>query len=316
MPEGLQEYQLHEINSRNGTKPATFALRRGIGHSIAQHGELFQGQIEDDSGALTRCLLSLPCRSLSSTAEFTPDDSGTVIVFPPHKTKAKTVVELTLAYFTAHPIGGVLHIRSSIPEAKGYGSSTADCVASVLSVADALHSRLSEEEIARLVVEAEVASDNFMFRSAVLFAHRNGIVLEDYGKDVPPLDVVGVDAAEDELVDTLRHPPAVYSWQQIQSFRTLSCALGRAIRTGDTCLLGRVATASARINEQFLPKPRFRELLNLAEQSGALGVSVAHSGTILSVLFDSRDPLLEQKRERLERGVDQLGITNTFRFRT
>jgi uncharacterized protein involved in propanediol utilization len=296
MPEGLQEYQLHEINSRNGTKPATFALRRGIGHSIAQHGELFQGQIEDDSGALTRCLLSLPCRSLSSTAEFTPDDSGTVIVFPPHKTKAKTVVELTLAYFTAHPIGGVLHIRSSIPEAKGYGSSTADCVASVLSVADALHS--------------------FMFRSAVLFAHRNGIVLEDYGKDVPPLDVVGVDAAEDELVDTLRHPPAVYSWQQIQSFRTLSCALGRAIRTGDTCLLGRVATASARINEQFLPKPRFRELLNLAEQSGALGVSVAHSGTILSVLFDSRDPLLEQKRERLERGVDQLGITNTFRFRT
>ena len=127
-----------------------------------------------------------------------------------------------------------------------------------------------------------------MFSRAVLFAHREGIVLEDYAQHLPKLEVIGVDTSEDSYVDTLEHPPARYSWRQLQSFRTLTGALRRAIRLGDIRLLGRVATASAVINEHFLPKPRFKEVLRTVESLGALGVAVAHSGTVPGCAVRSR----------------------------
>src|SRR5437764_14666286 len=54
-------------------------LRDGKGRSIAQHGELFQGQIEDENSNLHRCLLSLPCKAMYSQATFHPDTSSSLL---------------------------------------------------------------------------------------------------------------------------------------------------------------------------------------------------------------------------------------------
>jgi len=290
--------------------------RAGKGRSIAQHGELFQGQIEDTASRRRRCLLSLPCKALYSEATFLPDFTGIVTVDPVHKTKAKKVVKLTLEYLNASEVGGMITLHSTVPEAKGYGSSTADCVAAAISAADAIERSLSQKELARLVVQAELASDNIMFQHAVLFAHREGVVLEDYAQHVPKLEVVGFDTAQDEHVDTLDYPPAVYSWRQIESFRMLTGALRRAVQREDLRLLGRVATASASINECFLPKPKFKEIRRIADNEGALGLSVAHSGTVLGVLFDPKDGQLERRIEQLHGGLSRLGISNFLRFQT
>lgn len=303
-------------NSTSNRKHREIIPRAGRGRSIAQHGELFQGQIEDAAYRRRRCLLSLPCRALHSEAIFYPDSTGIVTVYPLHKEKAKKVAELTLAYLNASEVGGMININSTIPESKGYGSSTADCVAAGLSAADAIEHSLSARELARLVVQAEVASDNFMFSHAVLFAHREGVVLEDYAQEVPKLEVLGIDAAEDDHVDTLDYPPAVYSWRQIESFRTLTGALRRAVRREDVQLLGRIATASASINQDFLPKPRFNEIRRIIDYVGALGISVAHSGTVLSVLFDPKDEQLEKKIDQLHNELGQLGISSFLRFQT
>jgi uncharacterized protein involved in propanediol utilization len=289
--------------------------RTGKGRSIAQHGELFQGQIEDAANR-RRCLLSLPCKALYSEATFLPDLTGVVTVRPAHKTKAKKVVKLTLEYLNAPELGGTITLHSTVPEAKGYGSSTADCVAAAISAADAIEHSLSQKELARLVVQAELASDNFMFHHAVLFAHREGVVLEDYAQDVPKLEVVGIDTAKNDHVDTLKYPPAAYSWRQIESFRVLTSALRRAVQRGDLRLLGRVATASALINECFLPKPKFKEIRRIADMVGALGISVAHSGTVLSVLFDPKDGQLGKKIDQLLGELSQLGTFNFLRFQT
>ena len=291
-------------------------FRPAKGRSIAQHGELFQGQIEDEANCRRRCLLSLPCKALYSEATFTPDSTRILTVHPVHKRKAKRVVELTLEYLNTELRGGIISIQSTVPEAKGYGSSTADCVAAAKAAAHSVDHSLTQEELARLVVQAEVASDNFMFQRAVLFAHREGTVVEDYAQSLPKLEVAGIDTAINSHVQTLEYPPAIYSWRQLQSFRTLTSALRRAIRKGDLQLLGRVATASASINEHFLPKPMFKEIRRIADCVGALGVAVAHSGTVLSVLFDPKDVQLEQKLERLHSDLNQLGISEILRFQT
>jgi uncharacterized protein involved in propanediol utilization len=288
----------------------------GTGRSIAQHGELFQGQVEDESGELRRCLVSLPCQKMHSQVMFYPDRSGSFRVNPPHKQKALKAAQLTLTYLDAEEVYGTVSIQSAVPESKGYGSSTADCVAAARAAADALGCSLPDEELARVVVEAEVASDNFMFRRAVLFAHRDGIVLEEYAHRMPKLEVLGIDTSPDGHVETLKHPVAQYSWRQLQSFGTLRCALRRAIRSNDIKLLGRVATASARINEVFLPKPLFKEVRELAEHSGALGVAVAHSGTVLSILLDPADELLETKIDQIMTRLQKLGVAQVLRFQT
>src|SRR5207248_491240 len=218
----------------NGHRHNNVVLRTGKGKSIAQHGELFQGQIEDPINQnRRRCLLSLPCKALYSEASFQPDRTGNLTVFPQHKQKAKKAIELTREHLNAPWVGGTLVVKSTVPEAKGCGSSTADCVAASIALADALGCVLCEEELARLVVQAEVASDNFMFHHAVLFAHREGVVLENYASQLPSLEVLGVDTAEECHVDTLDYPPAVYSWRQLRSFCTLTGALRRAVHRHD-----------------------------------------------------------------------------------
>lgn len=296
---------------QNGT-----CLRVGMGTSIAQYGELFQGQIEDDSNHTRRCLISLPCTSMCSQVMFDPDRSGYLGVSPDYKDKARKAVEFTLAYLNVEDVGGLITIESTVPEAKGCGSSTADCVAAAIAAADAVGHRLREEELGKLVVAAEVASDNFMFHNAVLFAHREGVVLEDYSRRLPKFQVLGFDTAIDDHVNTLEHPPAEYSWRQRQSFHALVGAVRRAIRKNDLELLGRVATASACINQEFLPKPMFHDIQKIIRYVGALGMAVAHSGTVLSILLDPEDPFLDVKVEQIRENLETLGISDVLLFHT
>lgn len=302
--------------SRRGAWPEGPTLGTGVGKSIAQHGELLQGQLEDPQRRQRRFLVSLPCKRLYSKVTFVASADGQLTVEPAHKRKVHKVVELTLERLGQAHVGGLIQVESNIEEGKGYGSSTADCVAGVLAVAQAVGRDLAEEEVAELVVAAEIASDNFMFTRAVLFAHREGVVLEELGPRLPRCEVVGIDTELDGAVYTLDHPPATYNWRQIQAFHTLVAGVRHAIRHRDLALLGWVATASAVLNQQFLPKPMFAELRALAAAAQALGVAVAHSGTVLSLLFDPDAPGLELRLERLRRQLEALGIKGVLRFQT
>lgn len=296
-------------------KCSAIALKQGVGRCSAQYGELFQGQIRNGHGGHHRCLVSLPCSALSSTVTFDPHPGGRLEVSPPDKQKVRIVTSLTLAYCGMEKMGGTIAVTSNIPEAKGCGSSTADCVAAVIAAARAIGAVLTQQEIAKLVVQAEIASDNLMFDQAVLFAHRDGIVLTDYGRQIPSLEVIGVDTAEEELVDTLEFPPAVYTPGQIETFEGLTRSLHKAIIHDDRALLGEVATASASINQVFLPKPMFDEIRQIAAHADALGVAVAHSGTVLAILLDPRRDDLERKAESIEHGLETLGVSKILRYR-
>ncbi|HET9106211.1 MAG TPA: hypothetical protein VFN79_03370, partial [Steroidobacteraceae bacterium] len=52
--------------------------------------------------------------------------------------------------------------------------------------------------------------------------------------------------------------------------------------------VARVATASAELNQRFLPLRGFTAIKALAERHQALGVQISHSGTLVGLLFDGR----------------------------
>jgi len=287
----------------------------GVGFGPAHHGELLQGMFADDAGQWRRALVTLPHPLRGSHAIFQPSQSHWGIVGTPELTKVRRAAIIALREFTAHPSpakGGRIEITSDVPRGIGMGSSTSDVTATIRAVADYHGVSLSRETVARLAVAAECAADSTMIDDrVVLFAHRDGVVLETFGHRLPPMIVVGCDTEPGARVDTLGLQPADYNDQELGAFRVLRGALRRAIATDDVDLLGRVATGSARINQRFLPKPHLEQLLELCLRLKGSGVQIAHSGTVAGLIFDARRPEVEVMVRRCIAGVRDLGLTTT-----
>lgn len=292
----------------------------GAGWARCHHGELLQGVFAGEHGTTHRALVTLPMLSRGTMASFrhVPMSAGgsMVTVFPAHKTKARTAAELALqvcvregAAVASH--GGYLDLVSNVPVGLGMGSSTSDVIAAIRAVTDYYRVRLSSDEIAQLAVLAERASDSIMIEDrVVLFAHREGKVLEVLGYELPPLVVVGCVSETVLGVDTLELPPAEYDEREVGTFQVLSAAMRRAVGIRDVGLLGRVATASARINQRFLPKPELDFLIALASRIGAVGVQVAHSGTVAGLLFDARHPDVAVRIDQCLAGMAAEGLAH------
>jgi uncharacterized protein involved in propanediol utilization len=266
----------------------------GVGHAPAHHGELLQGVFLDDTGRRCRALVTLPLPDRGSRAVFYPSHAHWGVVGTPELTKVRRAALVALRELAGRSTiakGGQVEIRSDVPRGIGMGSSTSDVTATIRAVADYHGVELSREEVGRLAVLAECASDSIMIDDrVVLFAHRDGVVVETLGPRLPDLVVIGCDAEPGVLVDTLGLRPAEYDDRQLETFGVLRVALRRAVGTGDVPLLGRVATASARINQRFLPKRLLEPLLALCLRHGGCGVQVAHSGTVAGLIFDPRRP--------------------------
>jgi uncharacterized protein involved in propanediol utilization len=167
------------------------------------------------------------------------------------------------------------------------GSSTSDCVAVIRAMAQHCRTSLDPESIARIAHQAERSSDSTMFGGRVVaFLHTEGCALENLGASLPRLRVLAVEPpgpCEDVCTDLLRRPRYVAA--QIESYNRLLIRLRGALERNDVAEIGAVASASAAVNQEFLPKPHFDAVTSVAARTQALGVAAAHSGTILALLY-------------------------------
>lgn len=269
----------------------------------------------DDTGRRRRALVTLPYPGRGSTATFYPSERHWGVVAAPELTKVRRAAVLALREFSTHPApakGGQVEISSDVPHGVGMGSSTSDVTATIRAVADYHGMSLSREEIARLAVMAECASDSIMIDDrVVLFAQREGEVLETLGPRLPPMFVVGCDLEPDTEIDTLGLTPADYDEREIGAFQVLRAGMRRAIATQDVALLGRVATASARINQRFLPKAKLEVVVAECVKLGGCGVQVAHSGTLAGLIFDAGRPGARLAVRRCLDRLAELGLRVT-----
>lgn len=266
------------------------ALQRvGTGAADHHHGEILQGACMR-AGALIPCLITLPVGKPGSTARYTHIPRQALQVLPRWKTKAERAARLTLAHLGEAP-AGLLEIECSLAEGIGLGSSTCDVVAAIRAVCAAYDVQLAAECAARIAVEAEQAADPIMFEDeVVLFAHRRGEVLESFGGWIPPLAVLSVDMdPASGGIETLSLPFPQYTRAELARLESLIDSARDAFRRRDAAAVARVATASAELNQAYLPMSRFGELCALAERYDALGVQISHSGTLAGVLFDPQD---------------------------
>ncbi|MFJ9646144.1 GHMP kinase [Streptomyces sp. NPDC101206] len=313
----------------------------GTGYAPCHHGEILQGVFLDHDGRRCAGLVTLPMAGPGSRAEFTrrPGTApGALTVVPADRTKAARAAALAIAECAERtglpPCGGELRLTGDVPVGLGMGSSTSDVIAAVRAVADAYGLRMGAGTVARLAVRAERASDPLMLDDGrpVLFAQREGRVLEVLGPALPPLVVVGCTLGGGAPVDTLSLPvspspspsPSVAvavseadeDEDDVRACERLRTQLRRAVATGDVPLLGAVATASARRGQRVLGHPEFEALTAIARRTGAAGVQIAHSGAVAGVLFDPVAPGVRHRVRRCLHGLDAHGIPATRTFTT
>lgn len=290
------------------------AERVGVGVAGHHHGELFQGAVVR-GGELVSCLITMPARGVGSRAHYSvtaraATGSGPVLeVVPRWKKKAERAAWLTLAFLGA-PIAGHLEIECAVATGVGLGSSTCDVVATIRAICNAYGAELEDSAVARLAIEAEGAADPVMFAGNVLlFAQRQGSVLETLGPWVPGYAVLSVDTdLEGCGIDTLGLPIPSYTDTELGAFENMVARMREAFRQRDAVSIAAVATESAMLNQRFLPMRKFREICAFADECGALGVQISHSGTVAGVLFDMRSAHANGDFAPLMEGIRALGV--------
>ncbi len=292
--------------------------RPGIGFAGRHHGEILQGAWRAPSvhgpTEPVPCLVTMPVPEHGSRVQFVRGPGAALEVEPLWKVKAVRAARLTLDFLGERRSGGRLTVDCPVPPGLGLGSSTSDVVATIRAVCDAHGAPIEPRQLARLAVETERAIDPIMFDEGVLFAPRQGRVLEHWQGALPEFFVVSVDTDPQRGgIDTLSLAVPRYTAAELAEYDELICRARRAFRARDAQAMAGVATRSAELNQRYLPMRGFADLLALAHHAGCLGLQISHSGTVAGFLFDSaaRDAV----QDRLRPALRALGMRCLGAFR-
>ena len=177
--------------------------------------------------------------------------------------------------------------ESDLPISKGYSSSTADMVSCLQAAALGQKQLLKASDLTRLCAKIE-PTDSVAFADWTVINPLTGQVVwqtdwrpELYVYILEPVEMV----TTLDLVRMKDSPsyPAEESKRLLPLFQA-------ACQEKSLEKLGHLATYSALLNNQRLPKPYLEELLNLVKKYQCLGLNVAHSGTLVGLLL-SREQL-------------------------
>ncbi len=267
--------------------PDASGIRKASASAPGTCGELAQGMLD---GAL--CMVTCPIDMRSTaTVALSPGDGS--ISAPGDSPKAARAVMATLEFLGEPAVDAELWLDSRIPRGKGMASSTADVSAAIVATAGALSQEMSPEQIAEIALGIE-PSDGVMFPKIVIFDHLQGRTARPLGSP-PPMRVAVLDFGGE--VDTLEfnNTERENALRCLQTKMTEAASLiERGIREKDYLLVGRGATISSFANQEILFKPHLDAVIEFANEVGAAGVNVAHSGTVIGLLFPDNAVLVER----------------------
>lgn len=264
--------------------------KKGWGRAPGSAGELVQGQTMDGQDFL----VSLPI-ALESHVHILLDESiSGLAVDPVAKSKTRQAVEIFLGRHGLKDVGGKITIHSAIPVGKGMASSTADMAAACRAAGNALNLPATPEVIAAVAQHVE-PTDGIMYPGLVSFDHRRCALIESLG-DIPPMDILLIDLGGTVDTLTFNQQAKNYTPQELQHIQQAYQLLKAGITARDLRMIGEAGIISARVNQRLLHKPALETIIQFALKQGASGICIAHSGTVVSILFEPGRLLLGSKQ--------------------
>lgn len=201
--------------------------------------------------------------------------------------KTTAAMGKTLTYLKTSGNFG-LTVISDLPVGKGMASSSADISAACQAVAlAAAGQKLSCDEIADIALQIE-PTDGIFYPGIVMFDHVQGKIRRQLGYP-PPMYIAVFDVGGE--VDTLafndREDLASLNHVNENQIAIAVELVTKGLEIGDARLIGQGATMSALANQTILFKPCIEQVIAMSRDFGAVGVCVAHSGTVIGIMFSA-----------------------------
>jgi len=248
---------------------------------VAGHfGELLQGRLGPE-GPLA--LVSLPCPALWIDCQ--PQARGDNVLINDHQFKTLCQA-LGVSYPRHRP-----HLVATMPPGGGAGSSTGGLVA----LARALGFASSPDDLARLCVAIEGASDPLMFPNAeqLLFAPRDARILRELPR-LPAFEVLGGFVGKAQRTDPLD-----------VEFPDISDLVSQWHPNKGLPHIAALADQSAS-RTLALRGPHTDQTADIAKSLGALGRVIAHTGNARGFIFATGSVPAHAADALLEAGFDHI----------
>jgi L-threonine kinase len=239
-------------------------------------GELAQGTIDGKSFLIT-CPIDV-------YSEVTATVDGSLAPLSIGN-KAVIAVEKTLQYLQITDRNLHISVKSDLPMGKGMASSSADISAACQSIALCVGKVLTPDEIADIALSIE-PTDGIFFPGVILFDHIKGKLRHSLGNAIPMyIAIFDVGGEIDTLHFNQRRDLKKLNRSKELQVRQAMNLIMLGLATQDISLIGKGATISALANQSILFKPHLEDIIHIGLAWGAVGVNIAHSGTVVGVLF-------------------------------
>ncbi|MCT4593023.1 MAG: cobalamin biosynthesis protein [Anaeromicrobium sp.] len=229
--------------------------------------------------------------------------------------KCYRALEKTLDYFNEDKsiLENInVYKESQIPIGKGMASSTADMAAAVVALSSMINKEITEEELAQICVCVE-PTDSTIFKELTLFDHLNGRKIKNFSW-IPNVSVLILEPSH--ILETQKFRKLDYNYLRNKNKGKIEKAYDtfiKAYENKDIYLLGKASEYSALANEIILKKNKLNEIIDLSTKFGCAGVNIAHSGTVVGVLYeDSKvdgDKLLFSFKKSFNREYEKIYTT-------
>jgi len=255
--------------------------REGRGSAPGTCGEFIQGLLPDGTPFHVTCPINM---SSTVVAKLRPADETSIIGLRDHQSKLALAIEYTVERLEIGAQEVTIWPWSDIDVGKGMGSSTADVLAGIRAVANAVGRQLCESEEGALAARVE-SSDGSMYPGIAAINHKTCEMIKAWDW-FPEFAIVML--VPRESVDT---PSVPFTGQEelAEEYASLLANMDSAIADRSLSRFAEQSTRSAELNQRFLVNPYSRTLSRRLDELGALGLNVGHTGTVCGLLFPNTE---------------------------
>ena len=270
-------------------------------------GEFLQGSIDGQSFLVT-CPINRYSYALSNVIQ---PFSKEFCALQPKSAQACKLVQELVQQKNKNQICPPVYVRSDILQGKGMASSSADISVTAMATALAMDYDLSLKELEQICLSVEPTDASF-YQGVTQFDYIKGTISKPLGM-CPPLKILVFD--EGGSIDTVSFNKQADLQNKIlekESIIQESFDLFKqGLITHDIKLIGQAATLSAFGNQRILYKPNLYDFHDVGNSYNSVGTIIAHSGTIMGLLFPVDYGRIDDCKNEILRKLPQLTYVDT-----
>lgn len=270
-------------------------------------GEFLQGSIDGQSFLVT-CPINRYSYALSNVIQ---PFSKEFCALQPKSAQAHKLVQELVQQKNKNQICPPVYVRSDILQGKGMASSSADISVTAMATALAMDYDLSLKELEQICLSVEPTDASF-YQGVTQFDYIKGTISKPLGM-CPPLKILVFD--EGGSIDTVSFNKQADLQNKIlekESIIQESFDLFKqGLITHDIKLIGQAATLSAFGNQRILYKPNLYDFHDVGNSYNSVGTIIAHSGTIMGLLFPVDYGRIDDCKNEILRKLPQLTYVDT-----